>query len=175
MNVSYLVRIYFLHIIVEILSSIRIASVEDFRVSQHCFRRNPFSKGNVKSYLPQDEESRSCMSADVRMNRVPGGPTGRSMEPRPICRCAPDLLPAYIPARYSRRIALAAGLTTSSVGFDLPTRGKARPGKAYSTVYARYDKYRNVVPEMGLAGTRFNFVPVTNLVKFWLRSNEDSG
>lgn len=100
------------------------------------------SKGNVKSYPPKGYVSRrgriSWMSADrVRMNRVPGGPTGRSMEPRPICRCAPELLPAYIPARYSRRIPLAAGLTISSAGFNLPMRGGARP---FYCIHVRYDK-----------------------------------
>lgn len=102
-------------------------------VAARCFRTSRLSKGNVKSYPPRDEESRSWMSADrARMNRVPGGPTGRSMEPRPICRCAPELLLARIfpyvtPQRIPAYPTCAAGLTISSVGFNLPMRGGARP------------------------------------------------
>lgn len=51
-------------------------------------------------------ESRSCgcrRAARIRrMNRVPGGPTLRSMEPRPICRCARATSRACTAAHYFR-------------------------------------------------------------------------
>lgn len=51
-------------------------------------------------------ESRSCgcrRAARIRrMNRVPGGPTWRSMEPRPICRCARATSRACTAAHYFR-------------------------------------------------------------------------